>query len=151
MILVVADSSPLNILARIGHINILHSLFGRIVIPMMVMQELSHPRTPAEVREWLRTGPAWLEVRPAPARPETLRVDAGESEAISLALSEKADLLLVDDLGARHAAVRFGLKITGTLGVLERADAAGLLDFESAAAALRGTSKRLFFIVSSVG
>lgn len=72
-----------------------------------------------------------------------MRIDPGESEAISLALSEKADLLLVDDLGARHAAARLGIRITGTLGVLERADAANLLMFDQAAALIRASDFKI--------
>jgi hypothetical protein len=47
-------------------------------------------------------------------------LDAGEAEAIVLALERKANLLLVDEKLGRAAAKTFGLRITGLLGVLGR-------------------------------
>ncbi len=54
-------------------------------------------------------------------------VDAGESEAIALALETGADLILLDDSDAREKARLYGLTITGTIGVLMRAREEGKL------------------------
>jgi predicted nucleic acid-binding protein len=51
--IVVADSGPLRYLLVIGHIDILPPLFDRVLIPAAVRQELTHPRAPALVRNWL--------------------------------------------------------------------------------------------------
>ncbi len=48
-------------------------------------------------------------------------IDAGESEAIALALEIGADLILLDDSDAREKARLYGLSITGTIGVILRA------------------------------
>lgn len=56
--LVVSDASPINILVRIGHIDILPRLFDRVLIPGTVAKELSHKRTPPEVLAWIQSGPA---------------------------------------------------------------------------------------------
>jgi uncharacterized protein len=54
-------------------------------------------------------------------------IDAGEAEAIVLALEQRADLLLLDDQEARNKARRLNLPITGTVGVLLKAKNEGLI------------------------
>lgn len=58
----------------------------------------------------------------------TLPLDAGEKQAIFLALREKADLILLDDLKAREEAQTRGLPVKGTLGVLVEAYRKNFLD-----------------------
>lgn len=127
--IVVSDASPLNVLVRIGHVDILAPLFGSVLVPPAVEFELSHAGTPDVVRKWIAAHPTWLEVRTPSKIDATLRIDdAGEVEAISLALELHADYLLVDDRKARRAATERGLSITGAVGVLELASARGLLE-----------------------
>jgi predicted nucleic acid-binding protein len=141
--LVVSDASPINILVRIGHITVLPKLFQSVVIPPAVSQELSHVRTPKDVRDWLATRPAWLHVR-APSRVDpTLTRDPGEREAICLAREIRADAILLDDLRARQIAGKFGLNVTGTVGVLALAADRGWLVLRDALAALARTDFRL--------
>lgn len=45
-------------------------------------------------------------------------VDSGESEAISLALEIKADLILMDEKEARVLARKYRLNVMGTVGIL---------------------------------
>ena len=51
--LIVADSSPVNILIRLGCVEVLGSLFGRVIIPPQVRDELSDSKTPDSVRALL--------------------------------------------------------------------------------------------------
>ncbi len=60
--IVVADSSPLILLVNIGHIELLLSLFKRVVIPPAVASELLAPSRPKAVRDFITTSPAWLTV-----------------------------------------------------------------------------------------
>ena len=54
-------------------------------------------------------------------------MDAGEAEAIALALEIKADYLIIDELKGRHKAEALGLRIVGLLGLLIQAKHAGYL------------------------
>ena len=47
MRLVIADTSPINYLLLIGHIDILPRLFERVIVPQIVRDELAHPKAPA--------------------------------------------------------------------------------------------------------
>jgi len=86
--IVVADTSPLNYLLLIEEINLLPAIFGHVLLPPAVLHELQHPKASPIVRQWAASLPMWLEVRPvAPAViPELMALDAGEREAIQLAL-----------------------------------------------------------------
>ena len=138
--LVVSDATPLNILVRIDHVDILARLFRLVVIPTAVAEELSRAATPPVVREWLAGHPSWLEIRaPSVKDDPTLPRHRGEREAIRLALELRADLLLVDERRPRQLARSLGIAVIRTVGILERAAVSGLIDLSSAFAKLKLT------------
>ena len=57
-----------------------------------------------------------------------------------LAEELSADLLLVDDKQARKAAIKFGIAITGILGILDRAQQEDLIDLEPTLEKLQKTN-----------
>jgi predicted nucleic acid-binding protein len=62
--IVVADTSPINYLILIEEIDILTKMYGSVVIPHAVREELVRPSAPEPVRKWTRSSRhAWLEVR----------------------------------------------------------------------------------------
>jgi predicted nucleic acid-binding protein len=142
--IVIADTTPLNYLILIDQSGLLPRLYGRVLIPQGVYDELHQERTPALVRAWIAHPPAWLEVRqatrPLDTAPEEL--DRGEREAIALALELKADLLILDDRDARLEASRRNLTVIGTLRVLEDAAQLGLIDLPGVLARLGQTTFR---------
>jgi predicted nucleic acid-binding protein len=71
------------------------------------------------------------------------QLDLGESEAIALAVEVDADVLLIDDQAGRQEAVRRGLRVAGTLSILDDAEHAGLVNFDDAVTELRKTSFRV--------
>jgi predicted nucleic acid-binding protein len=145
--LVIADTGPLNYLILIGHIGLLPVLFEKVVLPTTVQSELASRKAPPFVRDWVANLPAWVEVREAPlsqAEDASLKgIDAGEKAAIQLAVSLHADLLLMDDRKGVNAAQRKGLRVTGTLGILDLAAQRGLAEFAQAVEQLRQTNFRV--------
>lgn len=57
-------------------------------------------------------------------------MDMGEKQTLHLALRDKADLVLLDDLKAREEAQTRGLAVKGTLGVIVQAYRSGLLQLD---------------------
>lgn len=51
--MVVSNTSPLNYLVLIHQIDLLSALYGRVLIPQSVSEELKAPETPEVVREWI--------------------------------------------------------------------------------------------------
>jgi predicted nucleic acid-binding protein len=142
--IVIADTTPLNYLVLIDQSNLLPRLYGRVLIPQAVYEELQAEGAPASVRDWATHHPAWLEVRPAllPLGIGLDPLDSGEREAIALALELKADLLILDDRDARLEATRRNLMVIGTLRVLEDAAQLGLIDLPHAIERLQQTTFR---------
>lgn len=121
--IVVSDTSAITNLIAIGREMLLSQLFGTVIIPQMVQEEL---------REAHATLPAFIEVREVRDRHavneiiETI-LDPGEAEAIVLAGELGADFLLIDERAGRRVASRRGLKIIGVLGILGRAKSQRLI------------------------
>lgn len=140
--IIVSDTTPLNYLILINQVHILHELYDSVLIPQSVFDEMQRAETPAEVRAWIADRPQWLEIRPAQASDPSLKLGAGESEAISLALELHADALLLDDRKARQEAQKRGLTVTGTLAVLATAARRDLVDLPTAITQLQKTTFR---------
>lgn len=144
MRLVVADTSPVFYLLSIGDIDVLPRLFGRVFVPDAVHKELCHSAAPALVREWVARLPGWVVVMPVEALDDAafLPLGAGERAAITLALSMRADLILIDERKGAHVALDKGLEVAGTLGVLALAARRGLVDLADSFARLKRTNFR---------
>jgi len=137
-VIVVSDTSPIFYLVEIDVTEVLPALYGNVLIPPAVHDELCHPRSPSY--QWASNPPAWLKVAAPQQIDHSLNLDLGEQEAIALALEVHADRLLVDEKLGRQAAIQRGLRVAGTLGVLLDAASANLIDFEQAIGRLRETS-----------
>jgi hypothetical protein len=116
-VIVVSDASPLIALLSVDQIDLLQQMFGTIIIPPAVCEEVFG--SPAGKQVSL---PEFIHVEsPAadtPIRFLKMNLHAGESEAIALALDRESDAIILDDKLARETADRLGLRVIGTLGVL---------------------------------
>lgn len=124
---IVSNTTPLIALTGVGHLHLLPALYGAIYIPIAVYQEfqtgrLRHPSTPdLDSQSWVIV----QGISSNPAIPPSL--DAGEAEAISLALAIQARLVLLDEKRGRNAARQLGLTVAGSLTVLLEAKIQGLI------------------------
>lgn len=129
--IIVADTTPLIYLAKLGQLGILQQLYGNVVIPTEVWRELVAKKHNPERAALLRAA-TWLHVDPSadasPLLPELQKgMDNGEAAAVALALHLHGDLVLVDDLEGRRGAEARGLRVRGTIGILIAARKAGLI------------------------
>ena len=120
--IVVSDTSPLRALAHLGLLPLLGDLYGVVLVPPAVVSELAN--SPAELPSIEITSLTFIRVQ-GPSDPNIVRqlrrtLDAGESEALALALEVGADAVLVVERQARAEAVRLGMRPLGVLGFLSR-------------------------------
>lgn len=129
---VVADTSPLFYLAKLGRFALLRELYGRVHIPPEVWRETlaGGQVEPALAPLFLKAeSDGWLVITPVTAlspEPRVRGLDAGEQEAIALAKHLGAKLI-IDEKRGRTVAAQLGLTVTGTLGVLVDAKLNGLI------------------------
>ncbi len=140
MILIVADTGPVNYLIQIGCIGLLARLAEKTVLPASVHAELLHRAAPEAVRAWAAALPPWVEIRTAAQKIEVGDVSVADAEAIALAKELGAAILLMDDREGRRWAAALGVVTMGTVGILEVAAARELVSLPVALEKLRGTS-----------
>lgn len=128
--LVVADTSVMLNLCRVGHEPLLPALFREVQIPSAVCAEFDR-LTQSHLRFRGLALPAWVKVvgvfRIPPEVSGCPDLDPGETEALALALEVHADAVLIDEAAARHAALQLRLPFIGVAGILLRAKNAGLI------------------------
>lgn len=122
--IIVSDTSPVSNLILIQRLDILQKLFSEIIVP---------PAVDAEIRALKQFGKDlndyqnadWIKVsQPANLQKvQTLQIklDAGEAQAIVLALETNCDLLLMDERIGTNIARQEGLQTIGLVGVLIKA------------------------------
>ena len=119
--IIVSDTSALSNLAVVEHLWLLEAIYQTIIIPDVVASKLaaaSNPAIPAILKlDWVQTR-SLSHSQLANQLQQERGLDAGEANAIALALELQADDLLIDERLGRKEAVRLGLSIIGILGVL---------------------------------
>lgn len=124
--IVVSDTTPLISLMKIGRLDLIERLFGEVQIPETVYIELiSNPRFAEEAQQIIRN-PFIRRVviedgKAVDLLSRATGLDRGESEAIILSDTCKADLLLMDENKGRQVAKLMGLHLMGTVGMLRAA------------------------------
>jgi len=149
MAIVVSNASPLILLSGVGEFTRLHDLFGEVRITPQVFDEVV-------IRGAGRPGAAEVAAAPFIRKQEAAgirriqdlrdqaRVAEGEASTIILADELKADLVLIDEKAARQAAKAMGLKVAGTMRVLEFAFERKLIaDLRATHAMLKAGSARI--------
>jgi predicted nucleic acid-binding protein len=120
----VSNTTPPRYLVAIDQHHLLGQLFEKVFVPSAVHEELTEARTPDMVRLRVLSLPAWYEVQMVSDRQEAFPVTLhrGERDAILLAEMIQPDVILIDEQIGRLVALGRNLPVSGTLGILERAD-----------------------------
>ncbi|MBF2008671.1 MAG: DUF3368 domain-containing protein [Chlorogloeopsis fritschii C42_A2020_084] len=129
--IIVSDTTPISELAKVAHLDLLPQLFGKVLIPQSVFNELQVGQHPAA--KFVKNL-SWLEVvtvenqQVVEELQKSFNLHLGESEAIALAEEIGASQLLIDEKAARKVAMTRKLPLIGTMGILLLAKRRGLLD-----------------------
>jgi uncharacterized protein len=126
--IVVSDTSAISNLLQVDLLHILNLVYGKIIIPQAVYEELCEIESQKQIVDSLK----WIEVG-FPSDIEFIKklesdLDVGESEAIALAIELKADFLVIDELIGRKIAESLGIRIVGLLGTLLKAKENGYIE-----------------------
>jgi len=128
--IIVSDTSPISNLAAIGQLHLLQKLYGTVMIPVAVYQEILNSGATDTATlavknlDWIQvksiSNLAWLKTFQS-------NLDPGEAEAIVLAMELNADRLIVDERRGRQKAIHSGIKVIGLLGILLASKKQGLI------------------------
>ena len=118
--IIIVDTSALIALEKIDLLQILCKIYKEIILPDAVVKEFGTINIGCHsVRE--------IESRLINILMRDLNLGRGESEVIAFAYENNCKALL-DDLKARKVAENLGLSISGSIGVLLKAEKLGLID-----------------------
>jgi uncharacterized protein len=135
---IIADASPLIGLARIERLALLQELYGRVVIPTQVLEELHvHESRPGSRVLLLALESGWLRaeaLRGSAEMPALLRsIGPGEAAAILLAEQHPCRFVLLDEKRGRAVAKRRNIPVAGTGTILLAAKKRALIESVSTA------------------
>lgn len=109
---IVSDTSCLILFYKIGELDLLKKLFGKLHITETVLKEFNQ-----KIPEWIEVAELTTDLQKGLAN----YLDKGEATAISLAAEHENSLLIIDEIKGRKAAKEMGISVTGSLGVLVEA------------------------------
>ena len=120
--IVVSDTSCISNLLLIGQIDLLQKIYSEIFIPLTVYNEILMLEKSGKDLSYFKSRD-WIIIEKNFTRNISLlppkNIDAGEAEAIDLAIYLKADRLLIDERKGSVLAKELGIITIGLLGVLK--------------------------------
>ncbi len=125
---VVCNTTPILSLLKIGQLHLLKDMYGEIIIPRAVFDEIEVGKNWKYYIDLNKEG--WIKiqnVRDAVVLDLLLDLDRGEAEVIILANEINADLVILDETLGRRYAKQSNLNLTGTIGILLKAKQQGLI------------------------
>jgi predicted nucleic acid-binding protein len=123
---IATNTSPLLAVAKMQAVDVIGKLPFEFVCPLEVEAKITAGANQGYAIEI----PAWLNVLPlnSPVSPLAVAaLDAGEAAVIGLALEQNINLVCIDELKGRRAALAVGLRVVGSLGLLGKAKTLGLI------------------------
>lgn len=123
--IVVTNAGPLMALAKLGLLHLLGRLYGKVLMPWAVYDEVVLHGMEQGFSDSLQVKLAVQQkhlvvkaVKKQSTDITALSLHKGEKETLSLSLEHNADLVLLDDMLARSEAQALGFSVKGTLGVI---------------------------------
>lgn len=128
---VIVNTTPLIALSHVRQLDILRKMYGEILIPQAVYQELSEKQE-SVCKKQVDNSLDWIHIEKIRNEMAKLmyktQLHDGEVEVMILAKEKSADIVIIDDANAKKHAKYLGLPVTGTLGVLIKAKKLGYID-----------------------
>lgn len=129
MLKVVSNTTPIISLLKLNQLDLLKQLYKQIYIPTAVFNEIEAGKDKEFYKDlstinWINI----IEIKDKISVKYFLDLDSGEAEAIVLATELKADLIIIDEKLGRFHAKHANLKVTGTIGILLKSKAVGLIE-----------------------
>lgn len=127
---VIVNSTPLIALCHVNQLKVLKQLYGEIIIPKAVYDEIS-VKEDSVCKKNVDESLDWIHVQEIQNQmAKTMfksQLHDGEVEVMILAMEQQADVVVIDDQNAKKYAKYLELPVTGTLGVLMKAKQKGYL------------------------
>jgi len=125
---IVINTGPLiALVAALGDLKVLESLYRQVLVPYEVCQEiLAGGRTGFAVPQFEKA--FWLKKYSSPIQITPFLVNSvgvGEAGVIQLAMNENIKTVCIDEMVGRRLARLNGLSVTGSIGILLRAQEKG--------------------------
>ena len=149
--IIISDTTPIISLMKISQLELLEKMFGEVLIPEAVFNELTADNGFYFESEKIKNCHFIKKVivnekGAVSILRRSSGLDLGESEAIILADNNKADILLMDEAKGRQVAELMGLNIMGTVGLLISAyenNLISLLEVRKAFDMLKNSNRRI--------
>ncbi len=133
---IIIDISSLIALGRINLLQILCEIYNEVIIPKSVIKEFGKLSFPCLSVKKIESNIIKLLITD---------LNLGKGEADVIALANKTGLkVIIDDSKARKVAENMGLKLTGTIGILLKAERLGLI--ESAYKKVKDLKEKGFYV-----
>lgn len=151
--MIVSNAGPLIHLARISKLKLLKALFGEVVIPYAVKEEVverGKEKGKADaflIEEGLKEG--WIvTVEDIDLSEIAERAGIEEAEAIAIMHARRKGCpVLLDDLAARRFAIGLGLEVVGSVGILIKSAIEHEISKEAAFDALEKLAKVMWLSI----
>lgn len=125
----VANASPLILLARADHFDLLRVASDEIIVPAAVAEELRRGGSKDKTVEAIAQAP-WVTVvpiTPVPPAVQAWDLGPGESAVLAWAVAHQGCEAILDDLPARRCAAAIKVPVRGTLGIVLLAKERGIV------------------------
>ena len=150
--MIVANSSPIIILAKQGLLDLLEKCFKKVITPKGVYDEVMQKSgAPEAIALNKAIKGKWISVQKVPilSQLESKNIGQAEKEAISLAYYHKSILIIDDDSAKKYASI-FGVEAHGTFYVIYLACTKKLIDKTSAKNLLESMIADGFYVSSEL-